>query len=193
MRTLADDPSVGTAGTLVLGADVTVEQTSGANGFISNGSSTNAAATIINDGTIIAEDATSGATLNIELTGNHTLSFTNNGGITVSTTGDTVDVAAAETGTGSYTIDAGTTLEFSSSVVPAQRSIRGLDRHALADQPSSSSTRTVIAGLTGTPSGTGDILDCKGFSSRVPIRSSHHRGRQLQRTDTTLTVTDRDA
>ena len=41
--TLGADPSVGTAGTLVLGADVTVEQTLGAIGYLSNGSSTHAA------------------------------------------------------------------------------------------------------------------------------------------------------
>ena len=79
--TLGADPSVGTAGTLVLGADVTVEQTLGAIGYLSNGSSTHAAATLINDGAIDAEDTTSGATLNIESTGNNTFSFTNNGSI----------------------------------------------------------------------------------------------------------------
>ena len=147
---------------------------------------------LINDGAIDAVDTTSGATLNIKSTGNNILNFINDSTVTVSN-GDTVDVAAAESGTGSYTIDAGSTLEINATVAAgATVDFAASTGTLLLLTPSSFSTGTVISGLTGTGSaGTSDILDLRGFTSgNDTVVASTASGYNSTTGDTTLTVTD---
>jgi len=115
--------------------------------------------------------------------------FNNSGTVEVQT--GTLDFSNAVTGTGAYTIGTatnGATLEFDSSVAAgATVTFEGSTGTLLVLQPSNFSTSNVISGI----SGTGDVLDLRGFSSGSDIVTATTAGGfNISSGNTTLTVTD---
>jgi hypothetical protein len=166
------------AETLTLGSGVTIDQISGSTGYLDTGGSDFGPMTVVFDGTINADD--SSGTLYIEANSSPTLTFTNNGSITVSS-GDTVDVVSAETGAGSYTVDANSTVEFDSSVASGATVYFGAPTGTLyLTQPSNFSGQ--ISGMSGS-----DIIDLKGFNATYTTATpTFNSGTDT----TTLLVTD---
>ncbi len=113
----------------------------------------------------------------------------NNTGIVEVQTG-TLDFSNAVTGTGAYTIGTasnGATLEFDSSVAAgATVTFEGPTGTLLILQPPSFSTSNVISGI----SGTGDVLDLRGFFSGSDTVHATTGAGSFNGTNTTLTVTD---
>ena len=122
------------------------------------------------------------------LTSTISTTFNNTGTVEVQT--GTLDFSNAVTGTGAYTIGTvsnGATLEFDSSVAAgATVTFEGLTGTLLILQPSSFSTSNVISGI----SGTGDVLDLRGFSSGSDTVHATTGAGSFNGTNTTLTVTD---
>jgi hypothetical protein len=192
--TLADNISSGAPSneTLTFGPGVTIDQIGGTTGIISNASNDLGTSGIVLQGVLNA--SVSGAKLSIEsptTVFQENLDFTNDGTVTVSNS-DTIDVNAIAAGTGSYSIGAGSTLEFDNSVAAgATITFAASTGTLLLTDPSAFSTGTAIAGLTGTGSiSTSGVLDLRGFASGGDTVTATTGVGSFNGTDTTLTVQD---
>ena len=172
---------ISAAAVLTLGPNLTINQTGG-NAYL-YGYDDRTGSGIVNEGTINAGFNGGSFTIN-------DVSFTNQGTINVSN-GDTLDVASPEAGTGSYTINAGSTFEFAGSVAAGATVTFGASTGTLLLlSPSTFSTGTVISATAGAL-GIGDVLDLRGFASGSDtITASTVNGYNSSTGDTTLTVTD---
>ena len=172
---------ISAAAVLTLGTHLTINQT-GSTAYL-YGYDDRTGSGIVNEGTINAGYNGGSFTIN-------DISFTNQGTINVSN-GDTLDVASPETGTGSYTINAGSTFEFGSSVGAGAAVTFGASTGTLLLlSPSTFSAGAVISGTSGAL-GLSDVLDLRGFASGSDtITASTANGYNSTTGDTTLTVTD---
>ena len=179
--TIVYNYDVSAAAVLTLGTHLTINQT-GSTAYL-YGYDDRTGSGIVNEGTINAGYNGGSFTIN-------DISFTNQGTINVSN-GDTLDVASPETGTGSYTINAGSTLEFGSCVGAGAAVTFGASIGTLLLlSPSTFSAGAVISGISGAL-GLSDVLDLRGFASGSDtITASTANGYNSTTGDTTLTVTD---